>query len=586
MLDPLLKQEMNLMQEIDRLRRLQLDDKNILEGRPGNRVQRDITPKALDQASEILDLQRRPPTLEDLKNRYLLVGNKDYPRTFEDSKITFIIDGKEYFRHVDEFIRSAQKGDAVYITGRSFEAEMDLQGRSKDDTNHYPIARLLAEKAADGVDVLLMLAGGTFASSLPGPLGFGHHENYVAADRLRTYVSQNSEARKAPLASRVLLDPTGANLGSNHQKFVFICTKGQIKALVGGIDFRSTRYDQSPHNAMKQGGVPWGWHDAAALIEGPAAEEVLKTFTLRWQEATELSPGYVLSNRLNPSELETPKTLEQLNVTRSTSFEDHPEATPKPEVSMQVLRSFGPYKRDSLLPQWREHWSRLPETGVQEIHACFTKAIDAAGAYVYITDQYLSEQPGGNSEYEIFSHLMEAAKRGVKVILVGSGECDPDDQILFPRGINRTVNADIREKVLEPLPPDAWGNVAVYRVEGTTAHAKLLIIDDKFACIGSANMFSRSMSGTDIELSTAMVTIGPQVRDLRAEEWGEHLRLKDPKQLNDWKLALGVWDKEWVTPDQQEELQSLERIENAKQVLTLVGPERTAVATPNPETRP
>ena len=97
---------------------------------------------------------------------------------------------------------------------------------------------------------------------------------------------------------------TGENLGSNHQKLVFIHTKGQIKALVGGIDFCSTRYDQSPHNTLKKerawgwlkGEAPWGWHDAAIFIEGPAAEEVLKTFILRWQEANELYPRYVMDS--------------------------------------------------------------------------------------------------------------------------------------------------------------------------------------------------------------------------------------------------------------------------------------------------
>ena len=78
---------------------------------------------------------------------------------------------------------------------------MDLQGRSKDDPDYYPITRLLAEKAADGVDVLLMLAGGTFASSFPGPLGFGHRENYFAADHLRKYIPQNSQRHRSPRES-------------------------------------------------------------------------------------------------------------------------------------------------------------------------------------------------------------------------------------------------------------------------------------------------------------------------------------------------------------------------------------------------
>ena len=148
--------------------------------------------------------------------------------------------------------------------------------------------------------------------------------------------------------------------------------------------------------------------------------------------------------------------------------------------------------------------------------------------------------------------------------------------MFFLRGVNRTVNKDIQEKVLNLLTPDEQNNVVVYRVEGTTLHSKLLIIDDKFACVGSANMFSRSMSGTDNELSAAIVTTGSLVRDLRVKEWGEHLRLRYPKQLNNWKFALGMWNEEWITPDQKRVLRRLKRLKNAQRVHTLVGPERTS----------
>jgi len=102
----------------------------------------DIVRKVRDLASVILAPQGEASALDGLKNRYLLVGDNNLPPTFEDSKITFIIDGKKYFQCVDELIRSARQGDAVYITGRYFESDMDLQGRSKGDANHYPIDRL------------------------------------------------------------------------------------------------------------------------------------------------------------------------------------------------------------------------------------------------------------------------------------------------------------------------------------------------------------------------------------------------------------------------------------------------------------
>jgi hypothetical protein len=73
-----------------------------------------------------------------------------------------------------------------------------------------------------------------------------------------------------------------------------------------------------------------------------------------------------------------------------------------------------------------------------------------------------------------------------------------------------------------------------------------------FASIGSANFFSRSMVGTDSELTSTLVTTGPLVRDLRVKLWAEHLRTPLDDQLTpalaDLGTALGIWRREWL-PD-------------------------------------
>jgi phosphatidylserine/phosphatidylglycerophosphate/cardiolipin synthase-like enzyme len=74
---------------------------------------------------------------------------------------------------------------------------------------------------------------------------------------------------------------------------------------------------------------------------------------------------------------------------------------------------------------------------------------------------------------------------------------------------------------------------------------------------GSANFFSRSMVGTDSELSCSIVTTGTEVRDLRVALWAEHLRTPVSEDLApalaDLDIALGIWRAEWlpatVAPD-------------------------------------
>jgi hypothetical protein len=65
-------------------------------------------------------------------------------------------------------------------------------------------------------------------------------------------------------------------------------------------------------------------------------------------------------------------------------------------------------------------------------------------------------------------------------------------------------------------------------------------------------MFSRSMGGTDSEVSTAISTRTTAVRDLWVQLWAEHLRTPLSAQLREslenLDLAFGVWRQEWLLP--------------------------------------
>jgi phosphatidylserine/phosphatidylglycerophosphate/cardiolipin synthase-like enzyme len=550
--------------------------------------------------------------LSFLENKYLLHGD-NAPLIFsQNSEITPIIDGVNYFQCVHNLISVTKKDDLVFIAGWGFMPDMDIQGKAHNDPNRRDIADLLVEKAADGVDVRLILAGGPFAASLPGvraPINT-FRNNLLAAKDLRSRMpSTREDVEEPPLKDRVLLDSTGALLGSNHQKVIIVSIGGKITALVGSIDCKESRYDQSPHRALPQKKL-WGWHDAAALITGPAAKSVLNHLVHRWQEVSTLPKEYVRISKLkfvpmNPSTLEAPKTPEQSNdpdTVKSLSEEDtstqrrdqeiqisakndsrdspeideivsiqdqNKEKDSNSEVSIQILRSFGKWKKDSLFRPLRESWSLLPKKGVREVYQCITKALGAASRYIYIEDQYCYEAYGGNPKYEIYPFLVAAAKRGVKVILVRAGTIAPKKKLL---DMNSSVNQDIQKKVLDPLTEEERRNVVLYQVEHTFIHTKLILIDDEFASIGSANLFSRSMAGIDHELNVVMVTTGSQVQDLRTKLWAEHLRLKSPEDpentnvLNNLDRALGIWCHEWCQED------APPNFERTEDVLTLVAP--------------
>jgi phosphatidylserine/phosphatidylglycerophosphate/cardiolipin synthase-like enzyme len=216
----------------------------------------------------------------------------------------------------------------------------------------------------------------------------------------------------------------------------------------------------------------------------------------------------------------------------------------------------------------------------QQVFTTLVAAISAARRYIYIEDQYLDEELGGVAAYELYPHLRAAVYRGVKVIMLGSGERDPGDPGIRLRPINRRLNADLRRKLVGPLPAPLRNSVAVYRLERCTVHAKLVLIDDAFANIGSANMFSRSMAGIDSEMSVALETTTPAVRDLRVAVWGEHLRTPIDASLRaaleDLDLALGIWRPEWLpsgaSPHTWQTAGTPDGYTPVERMLSLIGP--------------
>lgn len=476
-----------------------------------------------------------PPTTEDCRT---FVG---------DSRWEPVIDGADYFALLAEGFAAAGAGDSIFLSGLSFEPDMDLSGAEAADPGYRAVADVLAERASEGVDVRVLLTGAVFSGSVPWPPIGPFRANVFAARTLRGWLpTKHPTVAVPPLRDRILMDWSGTGIGSNHQKFVLLHIGGELTAYVGGIDFVASRVDAGPHDRLRVPGTGerWGWHDGAARLTGPAAARVWEVFRFRWEQTATLPRRYfylppaslaVLNPELLPPTIPAAPALEPRSA---------------PELAVRVLCSFGPWRIDAFLGLHRQRWKALPEGGVQEIYETLATAIRGARRYIYLEDQYFSEMPGGDRRYGLWDLLRDAAARGVRVILVGSGRRDPDDG--GRSVLRRRVTKDLRRRVLDKLPAAQRSNVVMHRIEDLTVHTKVVLIDDVFACLGSANFFSRSMVGTDTELSTAVVTTGSTVRDLRVRLWAEHLRTPVDDQLApslaDLDLAMGIWRLEWLPP--------------------------------------
>jgi hypothetical protein len=142
------------------------------------------------------------PTLAQLESTYFPPATLLRPTYSGDTEIVPIIDGIAYLREIHGAIAACGSGDAIFILGLFVEHKMDLLGRDPAQPGFQELADLLAEKAYDGVDVRVVLAGGAVfgATGLPkvGPF----RDNIVAARPIQVCRPRSRQSTPRSRASR------------------------------------------------------------------------------------------------------------------------------------------------------------------------------------------------------------------------------------------------------------------------------------------------------------------------------------------------------------------------------------------------
>jgi phosphatidylserine/phosphatidylglycerophosphate/cardiolipin synthase-like enzyme len=471
-----------------------------------------------------------PPTggaLAALERRYFPPpGTRDAAPFSRPSTITPIVDGHDYFAAIRAQIGALVPGDALYLAGWW----LDPGFRFADGST---LADLLVDRASVGVDVRVIawanrqvldnprLAGVLVA----GPYMRVIRDNIQAAELLR---ARTDASGHVALAGRVLIDWSGNAASSHHMKFTVFSHDSSVTAFVGGIDYQQNRLDAPMHRS----GVNF-WHDAGVQLGGDAATRALATFVTRWTEASTLSAAnYDIGGGPKPY---NPAPIVPLTPPTGTT------APASATTSVQVVRSFPDSKEFGFLRN--TPWTTLPRSGVHEAKRTFQTALAAAQRYIYIEDQSF------DAVDSLFPSLVAACQRGVKVIAVLPGTGDPLDA---PGTRPHTLTAPVVDGLVSHLSAAEQENLAVWELDGIIVHAKLVLIDDEYLSIGSANFMDRSMQftlqGDDSELTAAAVSTGTLPRDLRVALWAEHLRVTDAaalSEIGDLGKSLGFWRPSW-----------------------------------------
>ena len=325
-----------------------------------------------------------------------------------------------------------------------------------------------------------------------------------------------------------LLDMRVRTGGSHHQKFLVLRHPGHPEldiAFVGGIDLCHGRRDDADHHGDPQrqpmakvyGRRP-PWHDVQLAITGPAVADVETVFRERWDDPQRLSrdPARMIGDRLHHDD--------------QSRAPLPPQMAPPPRVgphSVQLLRTYG--RRYGGYP-FAPHGERSVARG-------YLKALGRARELIYVEDQYLWSRDVGRRIADVLR-----AHPGLHFVAVLPHHPDQDGRLSLPPNI---VGRQAALSVIRAAAPD---RVAVYGIEnhdGTPVyvHAKVCVIDDRWASVGSDNFNRRSWTH-DSELSAAVWDTTPALdgasnyaRDLRVALGREHLddegEYTDPKAMFD-----------------------------------------------------
>ena len=254
-------------------------------------------------------------------------------------------------------------------------------------------------------------------------------------------------------------------------------------------------------------------HDMALEVGGPAVTDIHHNFVQRWNEASE---RYEADGRWGP------------HADRDLAFPDRVAAVCGSTVA-QVQRTIhaGRYTSTCSTPGGAPFAVAGGEFSNRDQ---YIHAIRAAREYIYLENQAISVRP-------ILEELVAAVRRGVEVVLVlptvASSIAAPAD------GHGELLREERR--ALARTPYFTLAGLAGRDAHGTRqpvhVHAKLMIIDDAWATVGSCNLHRYSMEGNS-ELNIAFAD-PVTVRALRCDLLAEHLA-QDTSAL-DGRSALRVF---------------------------------------------
>lgn len=411
-------------------------------------------------------------------NRRILEPGRNCWKVESADKISFIVDASAYFHALRESLKLARK--SVCICGWDIDSRMSLLRRDPRDGFPVRLGEVLNTLARRHQDIRIDILIWDFF-------------RFMGMDR--EWFPQFKLGLNTPSNMHFHLDdfhPLGA---SHHHKLVVV---DDALAFAGGLDLTTKRWDTTEHHPDdRRRKIPEGdpyrpHHDVQMMVSGRPARRLGEYFRERWK----LSTGEDISQDV-ASEAET--------------GDNWPPAI-DPAVRgcpVGIARTRPPYKGLD---------------GIFEIEELYLDSMEQAEHWIYIENQYLTSQKIARA---LAGCLRKAHGPEVIIVLPHTTEgwlSQYTMDALRSRTIGMLRDADGQGRLgmYYPFQEGLQGD------ETIKVHSKLMIVDDRFVRIGSANLNNRSM-GFDTECDLAMEADGRAVdqnmaiRQLRNRLLGEHL---------------------------------------------------------------
>ncbi|HRO14793.1 MAG TPA: phospholipase D-like domain-containing protein [Paracoccus sp. (in: a-proteobacteria)] len=390
-------------------------------------------------------------------------------------RLALIVDGQAYFRALRRTLVSARHLVVMIGWDFDFEIEMlpgesDAEGNALDGLPNQvgPFLEALVDRCPDLDIYLLKWSGGALIA--PG--------RAIPAFRIKLM---------SPEQIHLAFDgrhPIGA---CHHQKIVVV---DDAIAFCGGLDLTEGRWDTPGHRSgdprrrLRSGEIAQPWHDAAAMMTGPAAAALGELARARWLRANDA-----------PLPEPVPAAADLWPSGAAVDFRDVPVAISRTE----------PPERDT--------------PAVAEIERLYLDAIAAARDCIYIESQYFASD---SITRAMAARLSEPEGPEIVVVNPEAAQGALEDAAMHVTRSTMMLALQARDRFRRfrmVSPVNAAG-------EPIYVHAKLMIVDDMFLRVGSSNIDRRSM-GFDTEADVALLARRPadraRIRDIRANLLAEHL---------------------------------------------------------------